>query len=111
MKKTIYILFLIILNNLSAQNEPQKIFLSNLSVIENFLNLKEGEFLDGKELNQSIEFLEKITEIESHREYGRDLLMTPTKKNYKSWRKWFKRHKNELYLDSVNEVRFNPIKN
>ena len=80
---------------------PDKVFSYHIGVVENFIK---SEYIDDDtSLRRSIEFLERITKIKSDFADQHVLFYNPTKKNVKDWKRWYKKNKERLYWDEVEQ--------
>ena len=96
------ILFLFLFSNLFANaqesEKAQKIFLENLTALENVYN-DENEGIDLNTLYEARSFMLKITEIKYELEKDFEMPIFPPKEILKAWREWFETNKQELYWD------------
>ncbi|MCL9807730.1 hypothetical protein NAT51_19595 [Flavobacterium amniphilum] len=74
-----------------------QIFSYHIGVIENYVNI--GYTDNTTCLDNSIVFLESITKIQCDSQDQRVILYTPSKRNLKSWKNWYKSNKSKLYWD------------
>lgn len=88
-----------------SQNKAQNIFRTHLKTIEDFVNFQ-SENINGETLNNSIEFLERLTDIKSSKSEDFDPMNLPSKDDLSKWENWFKHNKINIYWDKINnEVR------
>ena len=94
-------------STLQDKSMLQKVFGYHIGVVENF---NESRYIDDdSSLRRSIDFLERTTKIKSEFTEQYVMLYTPSKKNIKDWKKWFKKNQKTLYWDEKNgEVK--PLK-
>lgn len=78
-----------------------RVFLYHLSVIESFVNI--GYIDEGSALVRSYEFLEGMTGIKGDVVEQKELFYTPSKKNLKDWKKWFRDNRNKIYWDASEQ--------
>lgn len=88
----------------SIQNNrslSDKIFNYHIGVVDNFIK---SEYIDDDtSLRRSIEFLERITKIKSDYSDQYVMFCNPTKNNLKDWKRWYKKNKNKLYWNEIEQ--------
>ena len=104
MKKTQFVLLILLIFfsfNLSAQN-PQEIFLENLTAFEN-LQKDENASISLNMVYEAREFLIELTGISYEMEKSFDMPIFPPDKTLKEWRTWFELNKEKLYWDKKDK--------
>ncbi|WP_445456788.1 hypothetical protein [Flavobacterium sp. HNIBRBA15423] len=78
-----------------------RVYNYHIGVVENYL--KNSYIDDDSSLNRSIIFLENISKIKSDVIEQRDFFYSPSFKNLKDWKRWYKKNKNKLYWNEIEQ--------
>lgn len=100
--KKIYFIFLLVITtsckSYTSFNNSRKIFKSHIKVIE---RLFKGDTINN--LEESIKFLEEITNIKSEINPGFVNTFEPSEETLKKWKFWYKKNKRFLYWDEYEK--------
>lgn len=97
--------------NVQQNNKAKEFYLTNISIIEDFIKSGQSE---GKNLDSSADFLENLTDIKSYsiEEYSGKLIL-PNSYNLEDWKKWYEMNKSNLVWDNkentISTTKINPI--
>jgi len=102
MKTLIYTLIFVLFSCNGEKNvdKSETIFNNNIDIIKRY---NEGETIKGTGLDDSVMFLEELTNIKSEMTEGIVLLRTPTEENLKAWEEWYKKNKEKLFWDENDQ--------
>ncbi len=95
-----FLLFFLIVFNLCGAQNAKKIFREKLSVVENY---HKGKKTFITELKKSAIFLTELTEIQFEIYDSYEMSEVTSKQNLKDWKIWYKKNKNNLYWDKIEQ--------
>lgn len=78
------------------ETKSQEVYLSHLKKVEYYNNGKTIE----KGLEESVKFLQRITNVSSEIHEGIDYFLSPNKYNLEDWKTWYRLNKKSLYWNA-----------